>query len=87
MNGAIELVEPKDLDKKTKAELIELVKKQAEYCNMINESVLKMAGEKNEYKRLLNRAQKRLNLAESYVEQGRSMINSIMDRWYEYDVS
>ena len=28
----------------------------------------------------------KLDLAESYVEQGRSMIEAVMDRWHEYDV-
>jgi len=27
----------------------------------------------------------KLDKAESYVEQGRSMISAVMDRWYEYD--
>ena len=29
--------------------------------------------------------QMQLDKAESYVEQGRAMINAVMDRWYEYD--
>jgi hypothetical protein len=28
---------------------------------------------------------KRLEKAESYVEQGRAMIDSVMERWYHYD--
>lgn len=27
----------------------------------------------------------RLDKAETYVEQGRAMINALMDRWYHYD--
>lgn len=30
--------------------------------------------------------QTKLDKAEAYVEQGRAMINAIMERWYEYDV-
>lgn len=30
--------------------------------------------------------QKKLDKAESYIEQGRSMIEAVMERWHEYDV-
>ena len=30
--------------------------------------------------------QTKLDKAEAYVEQGRAMVNAIMERWYEYDV-
>ena len=28
----------------------------------------------------------KLDKAEAYIEQGRAMIESVMDRWHEYDV-
>lgn len=34
----------------------------------------------------VDKLQTKLGLAESYVEQGRSMIEAIMERWHEYDV-
>jgi len=30
--------------------------------------------------------QLKLDIAQSYVEQGRAMIKAVMERWYEYDV-
>lgn len=36
-------------------------------------------------KRLTSELQTKLDKAEAYVEQGRAMINAVMERWYEYD--
>ena len=33
----------------------------------------------------INVLQTKLDKAEAYVEQGRAMILSVMERWYEYD--
>jgi len=33
-----------------------------------------------------NQTEEKLAKAEAYVEQGRAMVNAIMERWYEYDV-
>lgn len=30
--------------------------------------------------------QTKLDIAQSYIEQGRSMIDAVMERWHEYDV-
>lgn len=34
----------------------------------------------------LRRLQDKIIIAESYVEQGRSMIEAVMERWHEYDL-
>jgi multidrug resistance efflux pump len=39
----------------------------------------------NSAKSELESMQTKLDKAEAYVEQGRAMINAVMERWYEYD--
>ena len=34
----------------------------------------------------VKRLQDKITIAESYVEQGRAMIEAVMERWHEYDV-
>jgi len=36
--------------------------------------------------RRVSELETKLDKAEAYVEQGRAMIESVMSRWYEYDV-
>ena len=36
-------------------------------------------------KRRVSELETKLDKAEAYVEQGRAMINAVMERWYEYD--
>ena len=36
-------------------------------------------------KKRVSELETKLDKAEAYVEQGRAMINAVMERWYEYD--
>ena len=60
------------LNKLTKRELIE------KFCI----AAVDARGARDESESL----QTKLDKAEAYVEQGRAMVNAVMERWYEYDV-
>lgn len=74
---------PKDMAeailKMTKKELINRIVVLALRNHVQDETVQTLEKE-------LKAAKIKLNIAESYVEQGRAMINAVMERWYEYDV-
>lgn len=57
---------------KTKKELVEM---------FVNASLAAKLAEKEK-----EDLRTKLDKAESYVEQGRAMIEAVMDRWHEYDV-
>lgn len=87
MTTGIQFADPniKDLAKMTKKELIEFIYKQVRLYRIVSEGAIDFA-QKSEY---LEKENEKLNLrlakAVSHVEQGRSMIESVMERWYEYD--
>ena len=68
------------LDEKTTSRLMKLTKE--DMANTLVNALLEADIAKKETIEL----QKKLGLAEAYVEQGRVMIEAIMERWHEYDV-
>lgn len=76
----------KDLETKlfklTKKELIEKIIIAACEAKVATEEVKQI---KTKMGREIKTLQTKLDKAESYVEQGRSMIEAVMERWYEYD--
>lgn len=71
--------ESKQLQKLTKKELIGIITGVTLRGQNQDEYIAKLEAGKE----IL---QTKLDKAESYVEQGRAMISSVMERWYEYDV-
>lgn len=54
-------------------------------CQTAIEAERKALNEVEMLKKRLDTERTKLDKAEAYVEQGRAMINAIMERWYEYD--
>jgi len=71
-----------ELERMTKKELIERIYILALDAGMANK---KLEQTEKEAKNKIDELQTKLAKAKAYVEQGRAMINAVMDRWYEYD--
>lgn len=54
-------------------------------CQTAIETEREALNEVEQLKKRLDTERTKLDKAEAYVEQGRAMINAIMERWYEYD--
>jgi len=50
-----------------------------------NDDIFKLKNEINLLERGIVILDKKLAKSESYVEQGRAMVESVMERWYHYD--
>ena len=93
--GADEMVEiPLQLDKDTADTFWKMPKKELveRLCSSVLEAkVYKLRCQTaiedvDKANREIAELQTKLDKAESYVEQGRAMIEAVMQRWYEYDV-
>jgi hypothetical protein len=80
------------LNKMTKKEAIEKAcslaveaKVYEHRCNVAIEDADRADKEKEMARQEVEILQTKLDKSEAYVEQGRAMINSVMERWYEYD--
>ena len=72
------------LESLTKRQLIEFIDSAKRFHKSIQDGALIIGDELNEAKEELRRSNEKLEKAESYVEQGRGMVESIMERWYHY---
>ena len=81
MSEIIYVVDPTvgQIDKMNKAELVKFIITQSSEFVDLSDQYNKKCKE-------LAESESRLNLAESYIEQGRAMIEAITERWHEYDV-
>jgi len=84
------------LDKKTKKELLNELVVFILKTRVQQETIISLEGiEQNLIKQLeegvrlrhnrVAELETKIDKAEAYVEQGRAMINAVMERWYEYD--
>lgn len=81
MTEIIEVIDPTlgQLKSMTKKQLMAFICTQAEANSQMREKYSVKCFE-------LAKAEAKQALAESYVEQGRNMIEAVMERWHEYDV-
>lgn len=79
----------KEIYSMKKAELINRLVVMVLRKRVQDETVAKLEADaeklKAAHKREIETLQTKLDKAEAYVEQGRAMIEAVMERWYEYD--
>ena len=73
----------KDMSKLTKKELIALFDNEMEVYRL---RCIVAIEDSDRAQQEASELQTKLDKAEAYVEQGRAMVNAVMERWYEYDV-
>lgn len=73
------------LNKMTKTELIERLGSVAVEAEVYKLRCQTAVEDADKARREIETLRTKLDKAEAYVEQGRAMIEAVMERWYEYD--